>query len=460
MNKGYVLSLSSIVVLLLMLTACGSKEREYKCDWGQITKNDTLRILTLYSSTSYFIYKGEEMGYEVELAKAFAKAHDLVPQVVVARNIHDLSRKLVDGEGDMIAYPIPVTISLKDSIIFCGRKDERYQVLIRNKAVGKPLKDVTELIGKSIRVLKGSRYDERLQNLNKELGGGIEIEESSEDSITTEELIRKVALGEIEFTISDDATAQLNKTYFNNIDISLAVSFPQKVSWAVRKTSPKLAKKLDEWDARTNTSEEYKSIYKKYFEWSKLVRHKEILDRKKGIISVHDEYFKRFGKEYKVDWRLLAAIAFEESNFETDLVGWAGSKGIMQIMPESARRMGVPIKEMAKTETNIKLGAMIVRKLLNLYKDSKGEVDQIKIMLAAYNIGSGHISDAKALAAKYGKSKYIWTGNVEYGLKLKSNEEYFNDPVCRLGYVRGDATLSYVRSVYDRYLYYKKEIPQ
>ena len=111
----------------------------------------------------------------------------------------------------------------------------------------KLLTDVTQLIDKNVYVKPNTKYSERLKNLDEELGGGIHIQKVENDSIATEDLIEMVSLGEIPYTISDDNTARLNKTYYWNINVDLKVSFPQRSSWGVRKSSPDLAKAIDEW---------------------------------------------------------------------------------------------------------------------------------------------------------------------------------------------------------------------
>lgn len=149
--------------------------------------------------------------------------------MIVAENIGKLVEMLQNGEGDIIAYDIPITGDLKNQLLYCGQEMITHQVLIQRIEKNKPLlRNVTELIGKDIYVEKDSKYETRINNLNDELGGGILIHRMNKDTIITEDLIEMVSNGKIPYALADNNIARLNKTYYNNIDIKLNISFPQR----------------------------------------------------------------------------------------------------------------------------------------------------------------------------------------------------------------------------------------
>ena len=458
-TKSLLLILSALIFISVL--CCKGKhhpgEPETGRDLAQIKDSGELKVLTLYSSTSYFIYRGQEMGFQYELSDQFAKSLGLKLKVEVAKNVPELIRKLQNGEGDIIAYNLPITKELKDSLIYCGEDVITHQVIVQpNNSKHKPLKDVTELIGKDIYVKPGKYFD-RLTNLNNELGGGIRIHEVTGDSITVEDLITQVAEGKIPYTIADNDLARLNKTYYPNLDIGLSVSFDQRSSWAVRKSSPELAAAANKWHQENLTSPAYTASMKRYFENSKMVVHSPILSLKEGRISHYDHLFKKYAKEIDWDWRLLASLAYTESNFDTTAVSWAGAKGLMQLMPATARAMGVPRGKEQNPEESIKAAIKYIAatdQSLNMIPKS----ERTPFILASYNAGLGHIYDAIALAEKYGKNKRVWKGNVENFILLKSNEEYFTDPVCKNGYFRGIETYNFVKDVTSRFHTYKEKI--
>ena len=457
--------ISILIVACICMLACHQQPQQQVAvdiehyDLTQMKDSGVLVALTLNSSISYFNYRGEPMGFQYELAEQFAQSLGLKLEMKTARNINDLVEMLIQGEGDLIAYPLPVTKKFKDSVAFCGEDIITHQVLVqRNGNKKQPaLTNVTELIGKDV-YAKPGKHLERLINLDKELGGGIRIHEVTNDSITNEDLIMQVANGTIDYTISDNDLARLNKTYYSNLNVNLAVSFDQRASWAVRKTSLLLSEAANKWHKENMTSPAYKASSKKYFEMSKRLPHGSILSIKEGKISHFDHLFKKYAPEVGWDWRIIASLAYNESNFDTTAVSWVGAKGLMQLMPRTARAMGIPEGKEQNPEESVKAATKYLAQIARSFNKVTDPVEKMKFILAAYNAGIGHIFDAMALAEKYGKNKYIWDDHVATYILLKSNEEYFNDPVCKNGYFRGLETFNFVKDILGRAEMYKQKI--
>ena len=451
-----------LIVTCICMIACRQQapsESPLDYDLPQMKDSGVIVALTLNSSISYFDYRGEPMGFQYELAKQFAQSMDLKLEMKTARNTQDLVHMLLNGEGDFIAYPLPVTKAFKDSVTFCGEDYITHQVLVQRNASKKfkPIQDVTELIGKEVYAMPGKHLN-RLINLDKELGGGILIHQVKSDSITVEDLIMQVSNGTIDYAVCDNDLAQLNKTYYPNLNISLALSFDQRASWAVRKDSPLLAEAANLWHKDNMVSPAYKASTKRYFEISKRTPHGSILSLKDGKISHFDKLFKKYAKEIDWDWRILASLAYTESNFDTTAVSWAGAKGLMQLMPKTAYAMGLPVGKEHDAEESIKAACNYLALTARSFSKITDPNEKIKFILGSYNAGIGHIFDAMALAEKYGKNKYEWDNNVAEYVLLKSNEEYYNDPVCKNGYFRGRETYNFVREILSRAEVYKQKI--
>ncbi|MGI6047474.1 MAG: transglycosylase SLT domain-containing protein [Petrimonas sp.] len=449
-------------ILIVALFSC-KRSQEAVYDFSQIAENDTLWVITLNTSTSYFIYRDQEMGYHYDMIKNFADEHGLQLQLVVAQNPSLLVQMLQNGIGDVIAYNVPVENSLKDSILYCGLSEISHQVLVqragRNDTV---LKDVTELIDKDVYVMRGSKYEQRMRNLNQELGGGVRLQYADKDTLVVEDLIRMVSAGEIFYTVADEYIARLNHTYFHNIDIGLQVSFDQRTSWAVRKDTPVLADSLNAWFKRVNRAPNYLRLTKRYFEEAKGFHSDNqstfVTMLAPGQISPWDHYFKRYGKQFGIDWRLLASVSYHESTFDPDGQSWAGAGGLMGVMPATANSLGITADDLFVPETNIRVGAGYLKKMIDTFSSIENESERIKMALASYNGGIGHVSDARALAEKYEADKNVWEGNVEKYIQLKRLEQYYKDPVCKAGYFRGDETVNYVRNVMSRWMVYREKV--
>ena len=462
MKKQVSFSLSFLFLLCFFSCYTGNKKQPILTrDLQAIKDSGVINVITLYSSTSYFIYKGEPMGYEYELMKDFAESQGLKINIKIAPNITRLTEMLLDGEGELVMYNIPITNDLRNRVEYCGREMITQQVLIQRTGSKTPiLKDVIQLIGKEVWVKHDTRYFDRMQNLNKELGGGIIVRDIEKDTVNTEDLIELVSIGKIPYTVSDDNIARLNKTYYSNLDINLILSHPQRSSWAVRKDATQLAEALDQWFTANQNTTRYKAIMKRYFETSKTPGEPvselgKLYDA--GKISPYDDLFRKYAVSMNKDWKLLASIAYQESRFDTTGVSWAGAVGLMGLMPSTAEAMGISADERSLPEASIYAGTKYLTSIERSFKEIDNEEDRIQFVLASYNAGMGHVFDARALARKYGKNPHSWHDVEEY-IRLKSIPEYYNDEVCKHGYLRGSETTAYVRDVIRRWRYYQDKI--
>ncbi|MDR1407509.1 MAG: transglycosylase SLT domain-containing protein [Tannerella sp.] len=449
-----------VIVLSCLLAGCRNKTQPYEdsvTDFPEIVEKGEITAVTLNSSISYFQYKGKLMGYEYELIADFARAHNLLLNIKIAENIPRLIEILQNGEADVVAYPVKIDNMMKDSILFCGHEEQSSLVIVQHASRGDTiLTDVTQLIGKEVYAKPNTRYFERLENLNSELGGGIRIMDIAKDTVTTEDLIEMVAHGKIPYTVCEDNVARLNRTYFHNININLEISFKQRHSWAVRKSSPLLAKAIDEWASNNASEKTYMAAMKRYFELSKyaLDFRPQIIS---GKISPYDHLFKKYAPRLGWDWQLLASISWQESHFEPSIVAWSSARGLMGIMPETASHLGFDPLEMDDPEKNIQAGVECLHRFGQRFVDIPDSLERIKLTLASYNAGIGHIIDAQGLAEKYGKDPGVWSGSVNEFIRLKSEPKYYTDSICKYGYLRGTETYNYVDEVMERYKYYKQE---
>lgn len=451
-------------ISLPLLASCGNSGKNAKADSSSADNiPDTLHAVTLYGPTSYFDYRGQEMGFDYENLVKFAEDEGMVLDLQVAPSLQSLLETVSSGKAQLAACPIPKIEEYMQIVKHCGPKEVTWQVLVQPEGKEK-VTDVTQLVGKTIYVEKDSKYHYRIKNLDNELGGGINIVPISRDTLIAEDLIVMVDHGEIPMTIVDSDIAELNKSYFPRLDIGMKVSLDQYSSWAVNNACDSLAARLDRWEKQRDTSDMMKSVYKKYFEISKnpalYDNSTSVYDlhlKKGGNISQYDDFFRRYSSIPGYDWRLLAAIGYNESRFDNRVVSWAGAKGIMQLMPATARAMGVGAESIGNPEQNILAAAKLLKHLdESLSKKVRNKEERLKFVVAAYNSGLGHIYDAIALAEKHGLDSQTWMGNVSEAALMKSRPQYYNDPVVKNGYFRGRETVDFVDKVMGTYSYFKK----
>ncbi len=465
-----------LVPWLLFSTSCGpgdsgdENKETLSIDLDQITERGKIIALTGYNAYSYFIYRGQPMGFEYDLVTRLADELNLELEIKVVRELDKMFEMLENGEGDLIAYNLTVTKNRSKKYAFSEhhhtsrqvlvqRKPDNWRNMMRHQIERKLIRNPIDLEGKTVYVRGASAYLSRMKNLSDEIGGDINIIEASSD-LTTEDLIQAVADGEIEYTIADDNVAELNKAYYSNIDVATYVSFPQRIAWAVRKSSPDLLNAINGWIHKIKKKPDYYAIYAKYFENRNSYKRRiqsEYFSNTGGGISKFDELIKKYASDLNWDWRILASLIFQESRFKTDVQSWAGASGLMQLMPSTAKMYGVT--DLNNPRESLRAGVSYLNYLDRFWSEMiPDSSERVKFVLASYNIGPGHIIDARNLAQKYGADPDVWSENVEVYLLSKSKEKFYLDDVVKQGYARGRETVKYVREVLDRYELYKQFI--
>lgn len=467
-------SFTIILILALLFQGClPRKEDSVTRDLTELSSRDlndikeegVVRVVTNYNSTNYFVYKGTPMGYQLELLQEFSNYMGLKLDVTVNNDLSTNYRNLKTGKVDIIASSLAATLEKNRGIQFSEPHSFSRQVLIQQRyhadnnnqgqrAYNKLIRNQLNLAGQTIYVQKESAYAKRLRNLAQEIGDSINIVEIADYEV--EQLIGLVASGEIKYTVCDENLARVNLNYYPNLDVETAISFPQKLSWALRSTSPDLLNVVNNWLISFKKTARYSQIYQKYYLNKRSVH---LVDEgfhsiKGGQVSDFDELIKEESNNFDWDWRLIASLIYQESRFLPKVESWAGAQGLMQLMPATANRFGVTNPE--NPRQNIRGGVEFLRWLderLKLRVENPEE--RIKFVLASYNVGLGHVLDAMNLAEKYGKDPLVWENNVDYYLLHKSEPKYFNDPVVKFGYCRGEEPYHYVTEILERYDHYK-----
>lgn len=444
------------IILLLFsffFVSCIQKKTEQKSkkkssDLNEILSSDTLRVATMYGSTSYFLFRDELMGFDYEMAQNFANYLKMNLKMSIVKSETEMIQMLQDGKVDVITYNFIETKELKSHFNFVLPQTESYQVLIQKNS-SKAISTVTQLAGKTVYVTANSIFQKRLESLNEEIGGTINIVVAA-DSLTNDDLIEMVAEKKIDYTIAYRKVGLLHKNYYKNIDCRIAIGFNQRNGWLVRKGSTLLQKTINEWIELPETNKLQSKLFDKYWEKSPYFAIKKV-KIPKGAISPYDHLFKKYAPLIGWDWRLLAALAFHESRFDSSEVSWAGACGIMQLMPRTAANFGLDRQTILNPEKNIEAGVQYIKSLNLSFRKVENKDERIKFILAGYNSGPAHIIDAMALSKKYGKDPHVWFNQVEHFLLKKNDPEFYNDPVVKYGRFGGKQTVRYVQNTLDTY---------
>ncbi len=465
-----------ITILAAVLISCTDSKDHPKTpghnnvssDLEIIRQRGKLIAITDMNSTNYFVYRGEPMGFHFELLNEFADHLGVDLELITENQLEKACDLLQKGKADIIAIGLTVNSARKQKILFTDPIIQTRQVLVQRKprnwrslkadALERQLiRNQLDLAYKTVFVQENSAHIDRLKALANEIGDTISIIGVPYHS---EELIRFVANGEIEYTVCDENIAMVNSTYYPDIDISTPVSFPQNIAWGLKKQeSSDLLNELNVWISTFKESRRYLSVYAKYFRNSRsnYMVKSDYYSLSTGKISMWDDMIKRAGRETGWDWRLLASLIYQESRFDPDVESWAGAYGLMQVMPPTGERFGIDVK--SSPASNMRAGVLYINWLKSMYEDKiPDEQERIKFILASYNAGPGHVLDAMKLAEKNGMDPRKWENNVAVWLLKKSDPVYYTDEVVKNGYFKGTESVNYVSEVLERYEHYKNII--
>lgn len=465
-----ILSLFSLIFL-----TCTTKNKEHDSgedntnliyrDFADIKEDGKLRALLAYSSTSYFLYKGRPMGYEYELLERLAEHFDLELEITVSEDLNSLLSELNNGAVDIVAYGLAITTERKKKAAFTDYLYLTNQVLVQRKPTNwrkltldniksKLVQDPIQLINDTVSVRSSSSYFDRLQNLSKEIGGTIVID-TLKGKLATAEIIKMVADGEIKYTLADKNLAQINASFFPVLDVSVPVSFSQRIAWAVNKNSDDFLVKINQWIENEKKRNDYYVIYNKYFKNKRNFNRRvksEFYSLTNYQISKYDSLIKKNAKKLGWDWRLLASLVYQESRFDQEANSWTGAEGLMQLMPTTAEELGV--ENLLDPIDNINAGSKYLKSIYDNFEEITDTIQRIKFTMGAYNSGYYHIKDARKLATLNKLNPNVWDGNVNEMLLELTYPQNYNHPSINYGYVNGIEPYNYVNQIFERYDHY------
>lgn len=423
----------------------------YKEDLPALRRRKVLRVLTRNSAASYFLWKGELLGFDYELARAFAKKEDLRLEIVVAPTREDLLLWLKEGRGDIAAAALTPTEERKTDFAFSRPYNLGSEIVVAKAGTELPA-DVGDLAGRTFVVRRSSSYWSSLEKLQKTTGISFTVLPAPED-METEEIIAKVGSGEYDLTVCDGPILDIELTWRTDVAAAFPLGDPVAHGWAVRKEDKKLLAAIDAFVKQEYRGTMYNIAYKKYFKDPRRIRsHAESRADKTGVLSPYDAWIRTYADKYGFDWRLIAAQMYEESRFDPAARSWVGAIGLMQVMPRTASELG--LGDVSDPQTGIHAGVKYMGWTRDRFEPELPVQDRAWFALAAYNAGYGHVQDARRLAKERKLDPDRWFGNVEQAMLLLAKPEFARK--ARFGYCRGQEPVDYVREIRDRYEAYAR----
>lgn len=441
------------------LALTGHRRKAYTGDLDDLQKRAVVRVLTRNNSTSYFLYKGVEAGFDYELASWIADEMGVRLEMVVAPTQRELVPWLLDGKGDVILAGLSTAAARADRVQFTRPYLQTPWVVVVKKAP-KPKKGkkaappattltrLEELAGKDVVVKPSSGAMKRLR--------GLEIPgispRAAKETEESEDLLDEVADGKAFACIVEERIAKVELMHRDDLEIALTLpGGDDDAAIATRKEDVKLHAFLDAFLEQNHRGTRWNLMWRRYHSWkddTRAVRNDELRADREGRITPWDEVFQKTGKDHDVDWRLLAAQCYQESRFDPSARSPFGAIGVMQFLPSTAKELGCgdPLQPGAA----ILCAGRFVGKLVKRYTEPEVALkDRVRFALAAYNAGPGHLDDARVLAKSQGLDANRWFGNVETAMLLLSKPRYYE--TAAHGFARGEETVRYVSEIQTRY---------
>ncbi len=471
--EKYKLSLKFILLAFFVVTlllCIGDKVMHSESDaekvsvFEQIRKTGRLSVAMDCNSTAYFLHRGRVRGYQYELIMALCKELGVKPEITAINDMSESCDGLINGRFDLVAKNLTVVRDKKPEIAFTFPFLQTRQVLVQRKHQpgnrdSTYISNTSDLAGKKIHVQKNSAYFRQMTDFSESIRYPVEIVEDSVNGV--EKLISLVARGVIDYTVCNENVALLNRSYYSNLDVSLKISFPHNIAWAVRSSSVEWKDSLDRWISDFLQTERYREIYTTYYKnpYTSGRFSRELNSITGGGISVYDGMIRQAGVKYGWDWRLLSAIMYHESRFEEDAESGIGALGLMQLTPETAEYMEVD--DILDPQQNIEGGAKLLSWLDRQFRETvRDSSERLKFVLAAYNIGLGRVQKAQRLASENGKKQDLWKNNVDYFLTKKSLETVPEDSVISRQSAYSGDVYYFVDEVIATCRHYQNLIPE
>jgi len=425
-----------LLLLAASLSACGDEPY-----LKRIQEQGKLVVVTRNAPTTYYEDRDGATGFEFDLVSAFAEELGVELELVTRDSPADILAMLDAGEADIAAAGLTRTEQRQARFLFSHTYQDVTQQLVCRRGGVRP-KQPGDLVELSIEVPAETTYVDELKRLQQEVPG-LSWQVNTEND--TEYLLEQVWRRKLDCTIGDSNIVAINQRYMPELSVRFDISEPQPLAWAMPAEATGLQREVNNWLEKYQDSGRLRQLLNKYYGFIEMFDYVDTRAFQRKVNRVLPKYQKMFqqaGRKYDIDWTLLAAQAYQESHWNRNARSPTGVRGIMMLTLITANEVG--IKSRLDPQQSIMGGAEYLANLRSRLPDEITEPDRTWIALAAYNVGMGHIYDARKLAHEQGKDPDLWHDFREV-LPLLSQKKYYKD--LRYGYARGSEPVRYVRRI-------------
>jgi membrane-bound lytic murein transglycosylase F len=420
-------------------------------DLDAVRARGSLRVITLNNPVHYFLHRGRQMGFDYEILRLAARRLGVRLEMVVPPSRDLAFPWLLEGRGDVIAATLTATPERNAELAFSRPYLFVEEMVVRKARAVEKVASVYELPGRTVHAWKSSSHYRTLLNWMPRVGPF--VIEPVPENVEYEEILDRVASGEYPLAVVDSLVLESELPHRDDVQPAFSLNGGQKqpIAFAVRPSNPHLLRFFDSFASDIVGSLELNDARDRYFRRSRgLDRRETRNERGGGRLSPYDEILKRHSRRYGLDWRLMAAQAYQESLFNPDATSWAGATGLFQLLPSTGLELG--FDDLNDPDSGIHAGVRYMHEILGRLDSRIPLKHRLRFALAAFNAGFGHLQDARRLAAEQGLDPDKWFGHTEKAMLLLSQPRYYQR--SRHGYCRGSETVRYVSEIQNRYDHY------
>lgn len=449
------LRICTLLSLTLLSIGCERNTPNHINEGDIPGQKKSLIFVTHSGPTTYYLDgNNKPAGMEYDLAKLFVAQYmpDYQIKFYLVNSISDVIPALLKGDAQIAAANLSMTPVRQKLVQFMQPYQETQQQLVFNSEVEKKPKDIGAIASKVIRVPAGTSYAERLYELQQ-----VQLEKNLPNftwqaikKTNAEALLEEVASGVLDYTVSDSHLLAVMRNYYPNLAVGLNLGKPEHIAWALSKNAdPKLVKNLALFFAEIKADGRLHNIVDRYYGSSKRLNTQDIttfLKRVNTLLPKYIHIFKETQEITGIDWRLLAAVSYRESHWDTFNTSPTNVRGLMMLTESTADLMGVT--DRLDPKQSIPAGAKYIIKLRDTIPDKVPEPDRTYMALASYNIGYAHLEDARVLAQRQKLNPNSWA-DVKKTLVMLNNPDYYT--TVKYGYASGGAPVIFVESIRSYY---------
>ncbi len=426
--------------IAMLLTACSFEQQESIVD--QIRNNGELVVISRNGPTTFYRGPDGDMGLEYELASKFAKYLGVKLKLITPDNFEDIIPMIVRGEAHLAAAGLTVTNSRKKLVRFGPEYQKITQHLVYRSGNKRP-ESLEDILDGQLEITAGSSHSERLLELSKTHP---DLQWKENRTLSSEELLNLVYEQVIDYTVADSNDLTLFQRYHKEVKSAFTINNTQSLAWAMPYSKDdSLLVEANNFFHELRKKGELKQLLERYYGHADqlgFVGTRLYLRHVKTRLLEYQQNFENMALKYNLDWRLLAAIGYQESHWRPEAKSPTGVRGMMMLTRATAKQLN--ISDRLDPHQSIEGGAKYFRRMLNRMPARVQEPDKTWMALAAYNVGFYHLEDARILTQERGKDPDKWI-DVKESLPLLSQKKWYKK--TKYGYARGNEPVHYVENI-------------